>query len=73
MLMRHAPAPKAEEAAIRMAEVAGSAVERTAEEAAAWADPTVEVAVVEEANDVDTKLPVSCQLQASQHRPEARN
>ncbi len=62
--MRHAPAPKVEEAAVRMAEVAGSAVERTAEEAA-WVDPTVEVAVVEEANDVDTKLPVSCELQSS--------
>lgn len=71
MLMRHVPAPKAEEAAVRMGEVAES-VERTAEEAA-WVDPTVEVAVVEEANDVDTKLPVSCGLQSSQHRPEARN
>lgn len=58
--MRHAPAPKAEEVAGRMAEVAGS-VGRTAEEAG----PTVEVAVVEEANDVDTKLPVSCGLQSS--------
>lgn len=64
--MRHAPAPKAEEAAVRMGEVAevADSVERTAEEAA-WVDPTVEVAVVEEANDVDTKLPVSCGLQSS--------
>jgi hypothetical protein len=63
--MKHAPAPKAEEAAVRLAEVARSVVGRTAEEEAAWVDPTVEVAVVEEANDVDTKLPVSCGLQSS--------
>lgn len=61
--MRHAPAPKAEEVAGRMAEVAAS-VGHTAEEAAR-VGPTVEVAVVEEANDVDTKLPVSCGLQSS--------